>query len=426
MSAGERKDYLKILGSRGSQVLYQNSLKLLLKWIYFYHKKQVILLIDEYDAPVHTAYIGKYYDPLIEFLRNLLSNCLKDSSYLKKGVLTGILRIAKESIFSGLNNVTPFTILNETFRDKFGLLESEVKELLEYYGLSEKLPVLREWYDGYRTGSCTGIYNPWSVLRCIAENGVLAPYWVNTSDNGLMKQLITAGGGRLKADIEELLKGGSVEKKIEEEIVFPELDKNPTTIWSLLVYSGYLTIDATPEYGVPYHLRIPNIEVKELYQAMVLEWFDKSIDEYQYRILLESLTSGDTETFTPVFQEFVISYLSVFDVPFDESEKVYHAFVLGLLVGLRGKYDVKSNKESGFGRYDVMLCPKKTDHLGIIMEFKKAEDKTALETTAQSAIKQIEEKRYAVELLERGVQRILYLGFAFSGKHVVIKHKIHR
>jgi hypothetical protein len=240
-----------------------------------------------------------------------------------------------------------------------------------------------------------------------------------------MKQLITAGGGSLKADIEDLLKGGFVEKKIEEGIVFPELDRNPTTVWSLLAYSGYLTIDAIPEYGVPYHLRIPNTEVKELYQAMVLEWIDKSIDEYQYRMLLESLTSGDVETFAFVFQEFMISYLSVFDVPFDESEKVYHAFVLGLLVGLKSKYDVKSNRESGFGRYDVMLCPKKSSHLGIIMEFKKAEPggKVNLEAVAQSAIKQIEEKKYAVELLERGVTRILYLGFAFSGKNVVIKHK---
>jgi hypothetical protein len=425
LSAEEREDYLAVLGKKGSQVLYQNSLKLLIKWMYFYHKKQVILLIDEYDAPAHGAYVGKYYDSLIEFLRNLLSNCLKDSSYLKKGVLTGILRIAKESIFSGLNNVTPFSILNETFRDKFGLLESEDEELLEYYGLSEKLPVLREWYDGYRIGSCRGIYNPWSVLRCIAENGVLAPYWVNTSDNALMKQLITKSGGSLKTDIEDLLKGGFVEKKIEEGIVFPELDKNPTTIWSLLVYSGYLTIDAIPEYGIPYRLGIPNAEIRELYQAMVLEWFDKSIDEYQYRTLLESLISGEVDTFSSIFKEFVISYFSVFDVPFDESEKVYHAFVLGMLVGLKGKYDVKSNRESGFGRYDVMLFPKNTDDLGIIMEFKKAATggKVNLESVAQSAIKQIEEKKYAVELLERGVQRILYLGFAFSGKNVLIKHK---
>ncbi len=425
LSAEEQEDYLAILGKKGSQVLYQNSLKLLIKWMRFYHKKQVILLIDEYDAPAHAAYIGKYYDPLIEFFRNLLSNCLKDNSYIKKGVLTGILRIAKESIFSGLNNVTPFSILNETFRDKFGLLEFEVEELLKYYGFSEKLPVLREWYDGYRIGSCGGIYNPWSVLRCIAENGVLAPYWVNTSDNALMKQLITKSGSNLKTDIEDLLRGGFVEKKIEEGIVFPELDKNPTTIWSLLVYSGYLTIDAIPEYGVPYRLRIPNVEVRELYQAMVLEWFDKSIDEYQYRMLLESLIKGDVDVFSSIFKEFVISYFSVFDVPFDESEKVYHAFVLGMLVGLKGKYDVKSNRESGFGRYDVMIIPKNPDDLGVIMEFKKADSggKVNLESVAKSAIQQIEEKKYAVELLERGVQRILYLGFAFSGKNVHIKHK---
>ncbi|MCX6990580.1 MAG: AAA family ATPase [Chlamydiae bacterium] len=425
LSPEEQEDYLAILGKKGSQVLYQNSLKLLVKWLFFYHKKQVVLLIDEYDAPADAAYMGKYYDPLIEFLRNLLSNCLKDSSYLKKGVLTGILRIAKESIFSGLNNVTPFSIFNETFRDKFGLLESEVEELLKYYGFSEKLPVFRQWYNGYRIGSSGGIYNPWSVLRCIAENGFLAPYWVNTSDNALMKQLITKSGSNVKTDIEDLLKGGFVEKKMEEGIVFPELDKNPTTIWSLLVYCGYLTIDAIPDYGIPFRLRIPNFEIRELYQAMVSEWFDKSIDEYQYRKLLESLINGEIDTFSSIFKEFVLSYFSVFDVPFDESEKVYHAFVLGMLVGLKGKYDVKSNRESGFGRYDVMIIPENPHDLGIIMEFKKdnTSGKANLELVAKSAILQIEEKKYAAELLDRGVRRILYLGFAFSGKNVFIEHK---
>ncbi len=421
----EKEDYQAILRREGTQPLCEQSLRLLIKWMHLYHKKPIILLIDEYDAPAHAAYVGKYYEPLIEFLRNLLSGCLKDSSHLKQAVLTGILRIAKESIFSGLNNVSSFTVLNEAFRDKFGLLESEVIELLKDYGLSEKLSSFKSWYDGYRIGSCAGIYNPWSVLKCIEEKGVLSPYWVNTSDNALMKQLLTKGGGNLKADIEELLRGGTIDKKIEEGIIFSELEKGTNTIWSLLLYTGYLTIDATPSYGIPCRLRIPNLEINELYKSMILDWFDKSIDEHQYHLLLDSLIHGDVKTFSRIFEDFMISSVSVFDVPFEESEKIYHAFVLGILVGLKGKYDVKSNRESGLGRYDVMLFPKSAGDLGIIMEFKKVErsDKMGTEAAADSAILQIEEKGYAKELIDRGTRRILYLGFAFKGKKVSISHK---
>ncbi|MBM3191224.1 MAG: AAA family ATPase, partial [Chlamydiae bacterium] len=328
LSPEEKEDFLAIVGKRGSQVLTENSLKLLVKWMYFYHKQSIIILVDEYDAPVHMAYLNNYYSPLIGFLRNLLSNCLKDVSYLKSSVLTGILRIAKESIFSGLNNTSPFTALSELFSDKFGLLESEVEELLNYYDLSEKLPKIREWYDGYRVGDCAGIYNPWSVFQCIL-NGKFAPYWINTSDNEIIKRLFIKGGGNLKADIEILLKDDVIEKKIEEGIVFPELDKNPQIAWSLFVYTGYLTIDNTPSYGTPCRLKIPNIEVKELFQSIVLEWFDKSIDSDNYRLLLESLIAGEIGTFSRIFQHFMASSFSVFDIPLDESEKIYHAFVLG-------------------------------------------------------------------------------------------------
>lgn len=428
LSPEEKVSYQEILQRKGSQALFEQSLRLLIKWMNLYHKKPIILLIDEYDAPAHAAYVGKYYGLLIEFLRNLLSGCLKDSSNLHRGVLTGILRIAKESIFSGLNNVSSFTILNEDFRDKFGLLESEVAELLQDYDLSEKLPEIRDWYDGYRIGSCTGIYNPWSVLKCIAERGNLAPYWVNTSDNALVKQLITKGGGNLKADVEELLRGGTIDKKIEEGIVFSELEKGTSTIWSLLLFSGYLTIDATPSYGTPCRLKIPNLEINELYRSMILDWFDKSIDEHQYHILLDSLINGDVDTFSRIFEDFMLSSVSVFDVPFEESEKIYHAFVLGILVGLKDKYDVKSNRESGLGRYDVMLFPKNAGDLGILMEFKKLDrsDKKGTEAGAKTALKQIEEKGYDKELLERGATRILYLGFAFKGKKVSISHKFRK
>ncbi len=425
LTAREKELYQRILSEDDDKTLYEQSLFMLTEWLHRFHKKQVILLIDEYDTPAHAAYIGKYYNTFIDFIRNWLSAGLKDNVHLERGVLTGVLRIAKESIFSGLNNISTFTILSEEFQDKFGLLEPEVKVLLKQCGLSDKLFEIGQWYDGYRIGSCKGIYNPWSVLSCIAKNGALSPYWVNTSDNALMKHFIAKGSDDLKADIEELLKGGVVEKTIEEGIVFPNLEKNPAAVWSLLLYSGYLTIDATPSYGVPCKLKIPNVEVSELYKTMILDWFKTTIHEHKYRMLLSSLTSGDIDTFSQLFKEFMISSVSVFDVPAEESEKIYHAFVLGMLVGLKDQYELKSNRESGLGRYDVMLIPKNTNDLGIVMEFKKISrfDNMGLEEAVMSALKQIEEKQYAQELIDRGVKRILYLGFAFDGKQVVIRPK---
>ncbi len=421
----EKIKYLKIINEESDLVLLGDTLHLLTEWLFRHHKKKVFLLIDEYDAPAHAAYIGNYYDLLIAFLRNWLSGGLKDNIYLEKGLLTGILRIAKESIFSGANNITIFTILDEEFQDKFGLLESEVIKLLEDYDLLDNLSDIRKWYNGYRIGSCQKIYNPWSVLNCIMKKGLLAPYWVNTSDNALMKQLITEGTDDLKADIEELLRGGIVQKTIEEGIIFPDLKKNADTIWSLLLFSGYLTIASTPSYGTPCQLKIPNKEVGELYRSMVLNWFKESIREPKYYMLLDSLINGDIDSFSQIFKEFVMSSFSIFDITQKEPERVYHAFVLGLLVGLKDKYHIKSNRESGLGRYDVVLFPQNPKDLGVILEFKKAGPTEAvkLEAVAHSAIEQIEEKNYAQELLDQGVHRILYLGFAFSGKNVAISHK---
>ena len=311
------------------------------------------------------------------------------------------------------------------FSDKFGLLESEVKELLDEYGLSEKLSDVRKWYNGYRIGTTTNIYNPWSVLNYIANKGTLAPYWVNTSENALMKQLIAQGTDNFKSDIEQLLKGNIIEQEIDDGVVFSQLQESPSAIWSLLLYCGYLTLGQAPAYGTPCHLRIPNIEVGELYKSMILDWFKQSIDKPKYNMLLNSLISGDIDTFSQLFQEFMFSSVSVFDVPADESEKIYHGFVLGMLIGLSDRYEVKSNRESGLGRYDVMLIPKNLNDLGIIMEFKKIGrfEKSTLETAIESAFKQIEDRHYAQELIDRGITRILYLAFAFEGKEVLIRSK---
>jgi hypothetical protein len=240
-----------------------------------------------------------------------------------------------------------------------------------------------------------------------------------------MKQLITQGSDDLKADMETLLRGEVIGRKIEEGIIFSELEQSPNSIWSVLLYSGYLTIDAVPDYGSPCLLRIPNIEVNELYKSIILDWFGKSINQNKYKLLLSSLITGDIDTFSQIFKEFLLSSVSVFDLPAEESEKIYHAFILGMLIGLKDTYEVRSNRESGLGRYDVMLIPKNVNDLGIIMEFKKISPfkKMDLETAVASALKQIEEKNYAQEFLDRGIDRILYLGLAFEGKNVLIGHK---
>jgi hypothetical protein len=425
LGPAEKEEYLRIVRLEVDLPTLDNSLSKLTEWMSRYHQSQVIVLIDEYDSPVHAAYVGGFYEQMIVFLRNWLSGGLKDNAYVKYGMLTGILRIAKESIFSGMNNIATFTLLDEEFQDKFGLLESEVKALLDSHDLSGQLPQIRQWYDGYRVGSCEGLYNPWSVLCCIAKKGKLAPYWVNTSDNALIKRLVTRGDEYLKKEMEGLLNGTGIEKKIDEGIVFPDLEKSSNSIWSLLLFSGYLTIEATPSYGTPCRLRIPNMEVAEVYSSIILDWFNTSIAEPEYHLLLNSLIQGDIDTFSKIFSKFMTSSVSVFDVPAEDSEKIYHAFVLGLLVGLKGRYEVKSNRESGYGRYDVMLIPQNIKDLGIVLEFKKVDPskKAGLEETALSALGQIEEKNYAQELLDRNIKKILLLGLAFQGKKVLIQHK---
>jgi len=424
LSPEEQEDFLRLLNGEADSTLCENSLRLLTQWLYQYHKTKVIVLIDEYDAPAHSAYTGQFYRQLIEFLRNLLSGCLKDNSYLERGILTGILRIAKESIFSGMNNISTFSVLESEFHDKFGLLESEVQELLPQYGLQEHFSEIKQWYNGYCIGTCRQVYNPWSVLNYIARNGNLLLYWVNSADNTLMQNCISHSSGEIKAEIEQLLQGNSVEKKIEEGFIFTDLDKKPNIIWTLLLHSGYLTSDGSSN-GSLQRLRIPNKEVQELYQSTILDWFEQSLSERKYHLLLDALTSGDIETFSLLFKEYVKSSLSIFDISSVEPEKIYHAFVLGMLVGLKDRYAIKSNRESGLGRYDVMLIPKNKNLLGIIIEFKKISpfQKIKLSTAAKAALQQIEQKQYAQELLEHGIKKILNLAIVFNGKDVEILPK---
>ncbi|SJZ77384.1 AAA family ATPase [Selenihalanaerobacter shriftii] len=422
----EEKEYREIMDLSANLNAYQFSLKNLSEHLSQYHQQKVMILIDEYDQAIKSGYMNGFYEEVVGFMRSLLSGGLKSNPNLAKGVLTGILRVAKESIFSGLNNLVVNTLLDKEYDKYFGLLELEVKDILDYYNLNYKSNEVKEWYNGYSFGENI-VYNPWSIMTCIRKEGELKPYWINTSGNELIRKLVIEGDSEVKGDLELLIQGKTVKKKIDENIVFGDIDKKGSSLWSFLLLSGYLRAKNKymEEARLYCDLDIPNKEVKYIYEEIILNWFEDKITSQNLKLMLKSLTTGDIETFTVVFKEFVINSMSSFDVGGDEPEKVYHAFVLGLLLNLRDRYKVKSNRESGYGRYDVMIIPENKSKLGIVIEFKKLNQhqNEDLETAVNAALKQIEERNYAQELLSQGVTGVLEIGMAFSGKQVKVKSK---
>ncbi|KYH35154.1 putative AAA-ATPase [Clostridium tepidiprofundi DSM 19306] len=419
----EKEEVLDILYGRASHDTYIDGLKLLSEYLYRYYNKKVVILIDEYDVPIQSGFLYGYYDKVIEFMRIFLSGGLKDNVYLEKSVLTGILRVAKESIFSGLNNLDVSTILSYNFDSWFGFLDEEVEELFKYYNIEYDMDNVRNWYNGYIFGDKV-IYNPWSVLKYAKSyREGFKPYWVNTSSNDLVKRILSRGGEKLKIELESLIKGEPIEKIVNQDIVIKDIDSSSENTWSFLLFSGYLKVcDRKWKEGDLYcKLTIPNLEVKYLYKQIIKSWFNENVSSDNFNIMLKSLITGDIETFDILFSEYVLKSLSYFDVGSTESEKVYHAFVLGMLVSLNKDYYVKSNRESGYGRYDVMIIPKDINKKGIIIEFKKVFAKEDLEKAALKALKQIREKKYRQELIYRGVKDIIELAIVFEGKNVFIK-----
>jgi len=384
-------------------------------------KKKVIVLIDEYDAPIHEAYINNYYPDVIRFFRSFFASVFKDNSYLERGVMTGILRAAKEGIFSGLNNLDVYSITHTKFQDKFGFTEEEVKQLLNDQNLPTKLSEIQEWYNGYLFGETT-IYNPWSLNMYAKERGTLLSYWANTSDNQLVKGLLVYTVEDVKKDLEVLLSGQTIETEIDEAVIFPGIEHNPIALWSLLLFTGYLTYTKKEiiRSALICVLTIPNLEIKILYEKLIRSIIEDTFSASNAKILLTALTTGNTEVFSELLQEFISKSMSVFDLPKNEQEKSYHLFILGLLVYLMDTYEVKSNRESGFGRYDIMLIPKNINQLGIVIEFKKATDDETIQQTAHKALEQIKQKNYAQELKSRNINNIKLMGIAFLGKKVLV------
>ena len=421
------KDYFdKIINKVSTKAELEMSLKNLSKYLYDYYGEKIIILIDEYDTPIQHSYFSGIYDDTIAFMRNFLSNTLKDNIYLEKALLTGILRVARESIFSGLNNLDVYSILKEGYSDKFGFTEVEIEKMLNDFNIVKEKDEFKRWYNGYLFGN-TVIYNPWSTLSYLKDkNEYFMPYWVNTSENKIIKTILAKGSDGLKKSFEELLKGNTIETTIDENIIMADIEANENNVWSFLLLSGYLKVvdKIRKEDEIYYEVAIPNVEVKHMYNKIIKDWASESYVSSEYNEMLKALINFDYEVFEEIFIDYVEKSLSYFDVSGEEPERVYHSFVLGMLVALNNTHYVLSNRESGYGRYDVMVIPKDITKPGIIIEFKRARknNKKTIEQLIEEAKKQIEDKKYETELLSRGITDIKKLVIVFKGKEVSVNN----
>ncbi|MCP4113180.1 MAG: AAA family ATPase [Desulfobacteraceae bacterium] len=417
----EKHYFESVLNKKAEEADYADALRYLSAFLRRFHEKRVIILADEYDTPITAGYIGGYYKNTVNFMRNLLSGGLKDNEHLFKGVVTGVLRVAKESIFSGLNNLDVFTLLDDEFSSGFGFTDDEVQRILKDYSLSDRYEEVSHWYNGYLFGGKV-VYNPWSVVNYVNRKSVKArPYWIRTADTEMIDSLATRGGRELREELGNLLEGKSIIKPVYDDIVMKDLEKRDDLLWSFLLFSGYLKVAGEIDYET-YRLKIPNQEVLTAYEKMVRTWFAEKTESNRLEAMLKALEDGNAELFEQLLREVVIQVMSYHDLS-GSPEKVYHALVLGMLVWMSDRYDIRSNRESGYGRFDLMLKPKDAAKQGIIIEFKKVHENETPEDVLKSALEQIEEKKYAEELEASGVKNILKLAVAFQGKKLWVRQE---
>ena len=394
---------------------YDSSLLNLTKYLYNYYKKEVVLLIDEYDSPLITANQRGYYKDSINFFRNFLSLVLKTNSNLKMGVLTGIVQVAKEGIFSSLNNVRTYNILGDKFETFFGLSEEEVEEALKYFEMTYEIEEVKRWYDGYKFGN-SEVYNPWSIINYLADRG-LQTYWVNTSDNALIYDNLRNSTVDVFNNLQTLFEGKEIKKEISPFFTFEELSKFDG-IWQLMAYNGYLKISEKLSND-EYMLKIPNYEIQTFFKKGFIDKF--LVSGNYFNPMMDALLDGNIEEFERRLQNIFLVNTSFYDL---KGEKVYHSLFLGMLIWLRDKYEVKSNGERGHGRYDAMLIPLDKVRPAYVFEFKVSKTIKALNAKAEEALEQIKEKQYDVGLKDLGITKIYRIGIAFKGKNVKVKYEI--
>ena len=426
----EKQQMLEIT-EKMSDVTAQDALKNLSSYLNLLYGKKVLIFLDEYDTPMQEAYIHGYWDEFVGFMRSLFNATFKTNPYLDRAVMTGITRISKESVFSDLNNLTVITTTSDAYADCFGFTEEEVFQSLDQFGMPEKKDLVKQWYDGFCFGTHRDIYNPWSITNYLDKRKTY-PYWASTSSNGLVSRLIRTASADVKEKMEDLLNGREIVVSFDEQIVYNQLDHNENAIWSLLLASGYLKVKHVDYRGITrepwYTLDITNIETLSMFTTMFQDWFQNQDANYGY--FMKALINGDLEAMNYYMNKVALATFSYFDVGSGngsdpEPERFYHGFVLGLIAERAGIYEIRSNRESGFGRYDIMMVPQEREkYPAIIIEFKVCSrmKKETLEEAVQSALDQIVDKNYDAELLAQGIpaDRIRHYGFAFEGKRVLI------
>ena len=415
LSSSEQDEFDKIWFKKDDGE-YENALKNLTTYLYKYYKKEVILLIDEYDSPLISAYKYQYYDEASTFFKIFYGEALKTNPYLKMGIMTGIIRVVKAGIFSDLNNLKVYSILDDFYSDFFGFTQNEVEEALKYFGIEYEISQVKTWYDGYKFGN-SDVYNPWSILNFLTDKKLI-PYWIDTSDNYLINKTLKNASSDTMEALQKLFSGESVEENIsgnsDLSILFDEEE-----IWELFLFSGYLTIDEKigEDYENVYALRLPNREVKEFFKQ---KFIDMNFGESLFRNTMEALKKNNIDNFEKYLQNIILKSASYYD---GKNEDFYHGLILGMTLYLDRDYYVNSNRESGLGRYDVIIEPKNKNNRGFILEFKVVKDEKDLENTAKEAIEQIINKKYDTSLKERGIKDITLIGIAFFGKIIKVNYQ---
>lgn len=418
----QRKQFSEIYNGTADDSVYSDSLKLLSDCLYRVYGKKVIILIDEYDVPLENAYFNGFYEEMINLIRSVFESVLKTNDSLEFAVLTGCLRISKESIFTGLNNLKVYSVSDVAFSQYFGFMEQEVRKLAEYYNLPERFDEIRTWYDGYRFGK-TEIYNPWSVLNyikdAVADNSCIPDaYWVNTSSNSIIHELIAKSDRRIRDDIEKLIKGDSIDKPLYQDITYVNMNVKSDYIWSFLLHTGYLKPVRIYKKGIQTYFSavIPNLEIVTIYENTFRQWFDESIRIADKSILLKAVLDGDAETFELEVNRWLLKSISYHD----GYENFYHGFLVGLLE-YSDEYLVESNRESGTGRNDIVIKNVLTREIAVILEIKSVGKGETLDGMCDVALKQIEDRQYEVNLGYEGYKKILKYGIAFEGKRCRVR-----